>query len=431
MTTWRLLIGLVVLVLLCGFGFVAFAWRPAVASRDMAQALAFPPERIAEGPKLASAGFCSTCHTVQGGGRYAGGYAMNTGFGTVYSTNITPDAETGIGRWTEPGFARAMRQGLAPDGSHLLPAFPYTHYTMLTDDDVAALYAFFMTRAPVHAEARANTIPFPLNMRLLQAGWKLLFFRPGRFKPDASEDPAWNRGAYLAEGLSHCAACHTSRNLLGAEKSSHAYDGAAVDGWIAPALDRSNPSPVAWTALDLTTYLHQGVSASHGSAAGSMAEVVHGLSALDGADIRAIGTYIASKGDPAASGAAIEGAVTKILARSGRDLGGTQDPDAKLYASACAACHFNSGQRPIIDRPELGLTSALTLSEPTNFFQVVLHGISVPDGISGVSMPAYGSSFSDAELARLAAYIRRTRTDLPPWPDLEKKVAAVRATSAP
>ena len=193
--------------------FGALAWRPAIAPISPPAPDSFAPELVAKGEALAGGGYCAECHTAKGGQTFAGGYPMATPFGVLYSTNITPDPETGIGTWSEAAFARAMREGIARDGSHLLPGFPYDHFSKLSDDDVKALYAYFMTRAPIKASAPPNTIPFPLNIRALQEGWKILFFRPGRFEAVAGKSAEWNRGAYLALGLSHCGACHTPRNL--------------------------------------------------------------------------------------------------------------------------------------------------------------------------------------------------------------------------
>ena len=161
-------------------GFAVLAWEPAIAPIDPPAARSFAPELVAKGEALAGGGYCAACHTAKGGQTFAGGYAMATPFGVIYSTNITPDPETGIGTWPEAAFARAMREGVSRDGSHLLPVFSFDHFTKLSDEDVQALYAYFMTRTPIHAPAQPNGIPFPFNIRYLQAGWKLLFFRPGR-----------------------------------------------------------------------------------------------------------------------------------------------------------------------------------------------------------------------------------------------------------
>ena len=211
----KLVIAVVALGCLGLAGFGILAWRPAIAPVVPPAAESFAPELVAKGEALAGGGYCAECHTTKGGQKFAGGFAFATPFGVLYSTNITPDPETGIGTWSEVAFRRAMHEGVSRDGSHLFPVFTYDHFTKLSDEDVRALYAYFMTRAPVHAPAQPIAIPFPFNIRYLQAGWKLLFFRPGRFEPDAAKSAEWNRGAYLAQGLSHCGACHTPRNLLG------------------------------------------------------------------------------------------------------------------------------------------------------------------------------------------------------------------------
>jgi mono/diheme cytochrome c family protein len=352
---------------------------------------------------------------------------MATPFGVLYSTNITPDPETGIGTWSEAAFARAMREGVARDGSHLFPAFPFDHFTMLFDDDIHALYAYFMTRAPVHAPARTNGLPFPLNIRYLQAGWKLLFFKPGRFEPAPDKNAEWNRGAYLALGLSHCGACHSPRNLLGAEKTGDAFAGAVVDNWVAPPLTAANPAPVPWTQDELQSYLRNGVSALLGIAAGPMSQVVHGLAALPDADVRAIAAYFADIDHSEDRSASVSPAVARAMSYASIGVGQEFDPDARLYTVACASCHYNSGRAPLAVRPDLALNSALSLPDPTNLIQVVLRGVSAHEGIPGVVMPSFAPALSDTDIARIAAYLRRTRTSLPPWPDLETKIAAIRA----
>lgn len=408
-------------------GFIIFAWRPAIARISRPAPSSFDPAMVRQGAILASAGYCSTCHTVAGGAPLAGGFPIATQFGTIYSTNITPDVETGIGGWSEAAFRRAMRQGVRRDGAHLFPAFPYDHFNKLTDSDIAALYAYLMTQAPVRAPARGNTVPFPLNIRMLQAGWKLLFFRPAPFRPDAGKDAAWNRGAYLAEGLSHCGACHAPRNGLGAEKKDRAYVGAPIDGWIAPPLDRTNPSPVPWSRDELAAYLATGISRFHGTAAGPMAPVSRGLSRLPQSDIEAIATYFADRNGAAGLAAQGAAAIGKAHAANGAGTGLQYAPAARLYTAACASCHYNGAKETNPLRPDLALNSSVNLDDPTNLIRVILYGIDAKDGAPGVVMPAFGYGFTDADVARIAAYLRATRTDKPAWPDLEAKVAAIRA----
>jgi mono/diheme cytochrome c family protein len=423
----RIVISAVCLAIVCLLGFLGLAWRPAIAPIDPPVKSSFKSELIAKGEVLAGAGYCAVCHTRRGGQPFAGGYGLHTPFGTVYSTNITPESETGIGRWSLEAFARAMHDGVSRDGTHLFPAFPYDHFTKLSNDDVKALYAYVMTRPPVTAAALDNTIPFPLNIRILQEGWKILFFRSGRYQPDPSKSADWNRGAYLAEGLSHCGGCHTPRNLLGAEKKGEAYAGALIDNWIAPALTDANPSPVPWTEDELFGYLRSGATSLHGVSAGPMSPVVHtGLSAVPDADIRAEAVYFADLDHAAGRIAAVDAAVRKALATSHLGSGLEYDPDARLFSGACVACHYNAGPTPLAARPELALSSALNLPEPTNFIRVVLDGIRIAEGGPGLVMPGYADAFSDTDIGRLAAYLRRTRTDKPPWTNLKQKVADIR-----
>ena len=428
----RIVIGLGSLGIACLLLFLGLAWRPAIAPINPPAKSSFPDDLIAKGESLAGAGHCAVCHTRPSGQPFAGGLGLQTPFGIIYSPNITPDSDTGIGRWSLEAFTRAMHEGVSRDGSHLFPAFPYDHFTKISEDDVKALYAYITMQPPVRAAAPANTIPFPLNIRFLQEGWKILFFRSGRYQPNASKSAEWNRGAYLAEGLSLCSSCHTPRNLLGAEKKADAYVGATVDNWIAPALTDANPSPVPWTESELFSYLRDGVAPLHGVTAGPMSPVVHaGLSAVPDSDVRAEAVYFADLDHAASRIGAIDATVNDALAKS--RLGSTQeyDPDAKLYAGACIGCHYNAGPTPLAVRPELALNSALTLPEPTNFIHVVLNGIGIAEGGAGLVMPSYADALSDANLARLAAYLRRTRTDKPPWTDIEKKIAAARMHRSP
>jgi mono/diheme cytochrome c family protein len=417
-----------VLIVIGAGGYAALAWRPAIPPIAPPAISAFAPDLVARGAMLAGAGYCASCHTAKGGKPFAGGYGLRTGFGTIYGTNITPDPETGIGTWSEAAFRRAMHEGVSRDGSHLFPAFPYDHFTLLSDDDVSALYAFVMTREPVHAQTPANQLPFPLDVRALQAGWKLLFFRPGRYQDRQDRGPVWNRGAYLAEGVSHCGACHTPRNALGAEERSHRFDGAPIDAWVAPALTSANPSPVPWNEAELFAYLRTGLSHFHGTSAGPMSAVVHdGLAQLPDADIHSLAVYLAGVSDAATRSAHAGPAIARALAVSALGTGQQSDPAARLYTAACASCHYNGGAGINPLRPDLALNSALSLPEPANLIGVMLFGVVAHDGASGVVMPGFARGFSDADIAAIAGYLRATRTSLAPWPDLLKQIAARRA----
>ncbi|MDD8024082.1 MAG: cytochrome c [Paracoccaceae bacterium] len=427
----RILAGGVALAVLGLGGFGLYAWHPAFDPITPPMADSFAPEQIEQGRVLAAAGYCATCHTAAGGAPFAGNYPMKTDFGTIYSTNITPDAETGIGNWSEAAFERAMREGVDRSGAHLLPAFPFDHFTKMSDADIAALYAYIMTSVePVKAEHKANELPFPLNQRILQAGWKMLFFKSGRFEPVADKSEAWNRGAYLVEGVTHCGACHTPRNALGAEKTDQPYAGAAIDDWIAPPLTAANPSGVPWSAAEFYQYLKTGTTIYHGSAAGPMAPVVHaGLKELPDSDLAAIGTYLgdivgAGGADPAANPA-----VAQSLAAGVPQADYRKDEGERLYATACAACHYNS-QQITEGRPDLGINSATRLADPTNLIHVMLNGISADQGMAGVVMPGFGTALNDQQIAAIAAYLRASRTPEAPWADLETKVATIRALGA-
>jgi mono/diheme cytochrome c family protein len=433
--TRRVLIGVLVAVLVGGVGFLVLAWRPSMAPIAPPAPRSFPADLVEKGEALSGIGHCAACHTQPGGQPFAGGYPLHTPFGIIYGDNISPDPQTGIGAWSLEAFNRAMREGVARDGSHLFPAFPYYAFTKLSDDDIKALYAYLMTQPAVSNTVPANTIPLPFKIRALQEGWKILFFRSERFQANPSKSVDWNRGAYLANALSDCSGCHTPRNALGAEESRHPYEGWLIEGWIAPALTDASPSPVPWTQEDLFAYLRTGVAPLHGATGSIMALVIRGaltLPVVPDSDIRAIALYFSETDHASARANNIEAITQQALATSylGSDQG--NDPDADLYASSCLSCHYNRAPSPLAARPELALNSSLALSEPTNFIQVVLNGVSSTEtdnnseGAAGLVMPAYDSSLTDAEIARLAAYLRRTRTKLPPWNDLEKQVAAIR-----
>ena len=429
----RIAVAILAVGLLGLAGFLLLSWRPAIAPIERPAPESFSAGSVAHGEALSAAGHCASCHTRPGGQSFAGGYRVNTPFGIIYGTNITPDPKTGIGTWSIEAFGRAMREGVARDGSNLFPAFPYYAYTKLSDDDVKALYAYLMTRPAVGATARTNTVQFPLKIRAFQEGWKLLFFRSGRYRTDPSKSGQWNRGAYLAEAVADCSGCHTARNFLGAEKTHNPYAGYEVDGWIAPALTAANPSPIPWTEEELFTYLRTGASPLHGATAATMTAVIRdslALAIVPDSDIRAIAVYIADVDHASARVVGIETMTREALTTSDLGIGQEHDPDADLYASACISCHYNSGPVPLSARPELALNSALTLHEPTNFIQAVLRGVSEGEGAPGLVMPQYASSLSDGEIARLGAYLRRTRTKYPAWTDLESRVSVIRRESA-
>lgn len=410
--------------------FSIYAYHPAIdpitpLTKEQAKA-DFPPEMIEHGKVLAAAGYCSTCHTPSGGKPFAGNYEMNTQFGTIYSSNITPDPETGIGRWSEEAFARAMRTGVSRDGHHLLPAFPYEHFNKMTDEDINAIYAYIMTSVPaVNQEKKENGIPFPLNIRWFQAGWKLLFADTSKFEPRSDKSEEWNRGAYLAEGISHCGACHTPRNALGGEKYDHMYEGAPIDGWIAPSLTSTNSAPLPWRSQDFYDYLSTGNSLYHGSAAGPMAPVIHhGLAALPDSDLKALSIYFGDIAGNTQDDPAQNPVLSAAIKKQAEIPDSRIDEGARLYATSCQSCHY-SGKELVKGRPLLSLDSSTHLAEPTNLINVILDGFRADQGIKGVVMPGFRDALSDKDITAIATYLRASAGEKP-WPKLESKVGEIR-----
>jgi mono/diheme cytochrome c family protein len=409
---------LAVLIAIAVFGIV---WRPSMAQQDSIPS--FSSADIERGAQLAAIGNCITCHTKTDGVPFAGSRPIATPFGTIYSTNITPDRNNGIGGWSEAAFNRAMKDGVRRDGQHLYPAFPYDHMTRMSDEDIRAVYAFMMTRRPVEAANPENDLPFPFNIRALVAGWKLLFLDRGTMQPDPSKDAEWNRGAYLVEGLGHCGACHTPRNILGAEKPGHAYAGGESDGWIAPALNAASPAAVPWDKARLYNYLRVGFDPVHGVAAGPMAPVVNNLKAVDEADVRSIAVYVA---DIAGARAAERQAQTdKVLARVTDGSSTVQQPDhpgAAVYAGACAQCHGEFGRAPAVAALNLTLSSTLRTPRPDNVIRIVREGIHPAEGEAGPVMPGFAEVLTDRQLTDLVAFLRTHFAGQDAWTDIDESL---------
>lgn len=429
----RVLLIFVGLVVVAGIVLVAIAWRPALSETELPDPQSFTEAQVQHGSVMAGIGNCAACHTVDAEKPYAGGWPIATEFGTLFGSNITPHPDDGIGRWSLQAFVRSMQQGVSRDGSHLYPAFPYTHFTKLTDEDLSALYAYLMTREPIAGATPPNTLGFPFNVRLLQAGWKLLFFDDTPWEPVSGKSADWNRGAYLAESAGHCSACHTPRNALGAEKASEAFAGTIVDNWYAPPLTHKNPTPVERNSKELYQYLRDGGSSLVGVATGSMGPVVHdGLSRAADSEIEALAVYfsdLAQGDDPPSSrlqpGAAIAAAHNRMNEVQAERIDNLLR-GAHIYAAGCESCHYNSPEPPNVRRPELSLNSAVWATEPLNLIQVTLNGISTDDGLRDVLMPGFAAALSDEDIAALAAYLRATQTTEPAWSDLQKRVAALR-----
>ena len=377
------------------------------------------------------------CHTAQGGRPYAGGRPLKTPFGIIHGTNITPDPDTGIGRWSEAAFFRAMREGVDREGRHLYPAFPYDHYTKVTDEDLQALYAFLMTREPVRAVTPPNELPFPFNIRSLIAVWKRMFLEQGVFRPDPAQTAQWNRGAYLVQGLGHCGACHTPRNALGAERKTEYLAGGESGGWHGPALNAASPAPVPWTAEQLHKYLRTGVDDVHAIAAGPMEPVVRNLASVPEQDVRAMAHYLAAiagepgphrrkKAQDALAHAKREEAAypfrdrTLDAARQGGDR--AYQRGAAIYAGACSACHDQGRQATSGAALHLALGTAMTVPTSANLVRIILEGIDPPDSSAGRRMPGFANELADEQVSDLVAYIREYFGRAPAWHDIEDEV---------
>ena len=409
-----------------GIGAAVLPWR-AIAPIARPDSSVYSAATIARGQQLAALGDCAVCHTNVNGVLNAGGRPLETPFGTIYTTNITPDLETGLGAWSYPAFERAMREGIHRDGRHLYPAFPYTHFARTSDADMQALYAYLMAQSPVRAEAPPNALAFPFNWRPLLAGWNALFHTPTTFQADATKSEIWNRGAYLVEGLGHCGACHSPRNALGAERASAYLAGGFAEGWEAPPLTSLSQAPIPWNEDELFAYLRSGESRFHGVAAGPMAPVVKELGALPDQDIRAMAVYLASFNEPAIDRPAQHALATKLEAATSTGIPAASSVGARLYQGACAVCHEVGGAPLFGSRPSLALNSNLHSAVPDNLIQVILHGIAAPVSSDLGYMPAFKHSLNDAQVAELASYLRRQfAPDKPVWTDIHAAVGRLR-----
>jgi nicotinate dehydrogenase subunit B len=449
---------------LLGATWSLFGQRTALA--PLAQPIAsYSAATLERGRELAALGNCVTCHTSAQGKPNAGGLGIQTPFGTVYSTNLTPDPQTGIGLWSQQAFNRAMREGISRDGHHLYPAFPYTSFTRINDEDLTALYGWLMSQEPVRQATPETKLAFPFSLRPLMAFWNALYLTTGpSAKPVQTEverSPAWLRGEYLVNGLGHCSACHTSRDALGGERSGLAYlSGATVDGWQAPALNARSPSPVPWTETAFYDYLRNGHSAEHGSASGPMAPVIRQLAQVSDADISAMAHYLASlqeqhptqtsrsqvtalAGAPSEASAvspagvssavlpttspsalAAQSYVAQAAAREPLLLG----PAQRMFQAACASCHHDGdGPRLIGVNIPLALSTGMHSAQPDNVIRVVLEGIRKPASAQLGFMQGFAKQFDDQQLSELLTYMRsRFAPTQPPWQNLEQKIGVIR-----
>ena len=407
-------------------------WRTEIAPVELSNSSVFNAITIERGRQLAAAGNCAVCHTAPGGTPFAGGRAMATPFGEVFTPNITPDPQTGIGQWSFTAFQRALREGISRDGHRLYPAMPYTAFAKTSDSDLTALYAYLMAQPVVPAASYApptTKLAFPYSVRPLMAGWNALFHDPQPYRSNSAQTAEWNRGAYLVTGLGHCGACHTPRNVFGAERSGKAFlSGAVVDGWEAPALTALSRAPVPWNAQELYRYLRHGHTLQHGIAAGPMGPVVSQLSALPDADIKSMATYLASFTEPVSEAASQARAAQVVLSaqQSARGLLGSSQ---RLFNGACASCHHDGDGPTLLGvNTPLALNSNLHSDRPDNLVRVILDGIRSPASAEIGFMPGFRDSLSDAQISQLAAYMRgRFAPGQAAWADLPGTVARLRS----
>ena len=380
----------------------------------LAHAAANDDPLVARGAYLAKVGDCVACHSAPKGKPFAGGLPMTTPMGNIYTTNITPDPDTGIGKWSEEDFEKALRQGVAKDGHNLYPAMPYTSYVKVRDDDVKALYAYFMKGvAPVNQPNRPSDIPFPLNMRWPLKFWNMVFLDKGVYRDKDGKDIAWNRGAYLIQGLGHCSACHTPRGIAFQEKaldeSSSAWlTGGVLDGWFASNLTgEQNVGLGRWSDADLTTFLKSGANA-HASAFGSMTDVInHSTQGMSDQDLAAMSAYLKSL--PAAGGTNAPAytydpkATTALLQHPANDAG------AKVYTAYCMHCHGVDGRAfapllaPLAGNPNVMEKDASSLINVTlnGTHDLVIQGIP-----AAYPMPKYAPVLNDQQIADVLTLIR-------------------------
>jgi mono/diheme cytochrome c family protein len=387
------------------FGLLALsatAWSTPVAEAGGGPA----PDARAAGQYLAQAGNCFSCHTARGGQPFAGGVPFFTEFGTLYSSNITPSREAGIGSWTEADFARAMRSGIGKDGEHLYPAFPYTAFTKLSDADLHQLFVYLRTLTPVASRPPANEMKFPLNMRLSLTGWKLFFFKEGPFEPHPELNARQNRGAYLVEALGHCSACHSPRNMLGAEASAGYLSGGAmydyvrngdIRPWSTANLTPSGSGLKHWSSEDIVRYLKTGYS-PRAVAFGPMKEVVaNSTRYLSDEDALAIAEYLKSlpaiPSETAAPAAAQRGKAGEML-----------------YSANCGTCHQPTGLGSVKTGPPLSGSAIVLAKDPASLINAILYSPEVsealPSEVSRPPMPAFEAKLDNDEIAAVATYVR-------------------------
>lgn len=394
-----------------------------------------PAAQIERGATLARAGNCWACHTARGGEPYAGGRGIDTPFGTVYSTNLTPDAQTGLGRWSAPAFWRAMHHGRSADGRLLVPAFPYTSTTLVSRADSDALYAYLRSLPAVEQPPRPHDLRFPFNTQAALAVWRALYFEPGEFQPDAARSAEWNRGAYLVQALAHCNACHAPRNALGATTGPLDLNGGLIpiQNWYAPSLADPHEAGVAdWDPGDIVTLLKTGAVNRSGAlvtASGPMGEVVRrSTQHLSDADLSAMAVYLKALGQPLnavhpGAASAVEPAASPAQRRGSAVLAAAAAArGATLYAEHCASCHGERGEGVPNAYAPLAANRAVTMPVTANLVRIVLEGgfaPSTPGHPRPYGMPPFAQTLNNDDIAVLLTHLRTS------WGNRAEAVSAV------
>jgi mono/diheme cytochrome c family protein len=353
------------------------------------------------GRALAVAGDCVACHTAPGGKPFAGGLALATPFGVIMTPNITPDDATGIGRWTQAEFSRAMHEGRGRNGSYLYPAFPYPYFTKVTREDTDAIYDYLRTLAPVTNAVNRRTLPFPFSVRALMIGWNSLFFKPSPFEPDPQRSAEFNRGAYLMEGLGHCGACHTPLNAFGANKAGQFLEGNRIDDWTAPNITNDQQSGLGkWSVDDIVQYLKNGQTRTT-TASGPMRDVIeNSTSKMAEADLKAIAVYLKERGS---AGIPAPAAVPASDPR--------MQVGEAIFVDTCSACHTRNGSGVEHMFPRLADNAIVKQSDPTTLMRIVLTGVrgaGTEAFPTSPAMPSFGYRLDDDQVAAVLTYIRNS-----------------------
>jgi mono/diheme cytochrome c family protein len=375
-------------------GFASAAIADGIDKQDFKQ--------IERGRYLTTVGDCAACHTLPGSGHdFAGGRSIETPFGLLLAPNITPDAPTGIGAWTDDEFVNALTQGTGRNGTHLYPAMPYTYYTKVTHDDALAIRAYLNTVPAVHNAVKANQLPFPFNIRYTMLVWNELFFTSGTFKPEANKSEEWNRGAYLAEGLGHCGLCHTPKNFLGGD-SGKKLQGYALQGWFAANITNAARRGIGeWSVDEVATYLKTG-HVRTSAATGLMAETLSlSTSHMRDEDLKAIAVYLKDQ-----DGKDQDGSETSAAPASG-----TMKIGANIYVDECSGCHGADGKGTAGLFPALQGAAIVQQKDPSSLMHVVLRGarsVSTAGAPTAPAMPQFGWLLNDEQVAAVLTYVRNS-----------------------